>query len=323
MDGEKGPRAMCQAKKWIAVLTALAALLHGASLAQERLGNPPEPPEGVAPPPPAAAAGARVGRGAMWRRLWLERDEKTTEALGLRAAIRDELRNVPTLGRHIEEFFAIQRERATLERERREIALRTDRPSHEQLAQFHALLQREDQLGTRSAELLSRLRRDRAQVEKEVRARLDQLERTISNGDKEHQPPEKARELAAAKRWRRFYQTVLARLDALDATPSAGEWFASMMRDWWRHDVAGEQSLEGAARQLERLQREQEELRRRVEEIRNQIDDLTELLGAMQVGAAPPPQQRAPESGQVQKPAQRQSPRAPRDTQRRTPPLDN
>ncbi|MCX7625967.1 MAG: hypothetical protein N2Z21_07140, partial [Candidatus Sumerlaeaceae bacterium] len=288
----------------IIIWALVLALTSGDVFAQPTPDQPPritrgEPEVNVGPTGPA-----RGNRMAGWRRFWLERDEITTDAVGLRAAIREELRQVPTLDKHIKEFFAIQRERIDLERERRSIAVRGDRPTQEQLAQFHAILSREDQLASRSAELLNNLRADRQKIEQEVKARLDQLEaQNPPSTEQRGRRPAEFREEISTQRWRRFYTTVLGHLDALENSSSAGEWFSTIMRSLWQFDRRYEATVEGATRQLERLQREQEELRRRLDEVQSELDDLAELIGAIQVrGAAPYPRPPAPQQEMPPKP---------------------
>lgn len=290
------------------ILLALVAISAISTVGAQRA--PDEPLHGGRGEPELTAGPAAPARGNRmvgWRRFWLERDDTTTDSLGLRAAIREELRQVPTLEKHLKEFFAIQRQRIELERERHSIAVRGDRPTQEQLAQFHALLGREDQLASRSADLLKNIRADRKKIEQEVKARLDQLDaQSPSNTDERRRRGGEQRDGMAAQRWRRFYSTLLGHLDALESSSTANEWFGTVVRSLWQYDRRNEATVEGAARQLERLQREQEELRRRLDEVQDELDDLAELLGAIQVGRAAPrpvvpaPRQRIPPTPAMQ-----------------------
>lgn len=300
------------------ILFALVAGSAISALGEQRPNDEP-PHRGRGEPELTAGPSvpARGNRMIGWRRFWLERDDTTTDSLGLRAAIREELRQVPTFEKHLKEFFAIQRERIELERERHNIALRGDRPTQEQLIQFHALLGREDQLASRSADLMKNIRADRQKIEQEIKARLEQIEaQSISNTDERRRRGGELRDGIAAQRWRRFYSTVLGHLDALENSSSAGEWFGTVVRSLWQYDRRNEPTLEGAARQLERLQREQEELRRRLDEVQSELDDLAEVLGSIQIGrSAPGPIGPAPRQGSPATP-----PVQPRDERLPAPP---
>ncbi|MGC8740811.1 MAG: hypothetical protein ACP5QZ_06285 [Candidatus Sumerlaeaceae bacterium] len=225
----------------------------------------------------------RGGHGPLWRRMWLEREGRTTDPLGLRADLWEELHRVPTLAKHLQAFVAIQKERMKLQREREQIARSSERPAAEQLARFHEVLKREDELNTQSIALLSQLKADRRIIEQEVKLRLDQLDEHPAPA--EHQAT-KGEGTPMAKRWRRYYGAVLAQLDRLDEAGNAGEWFGALTRAMWQQERTSQEAIEGALRQLDRLQREQDELRRRLENVQNQLDDLTELLSTLRTKSA-------------------------------------
>lgn len=280
----------------------------------EEPANGPPPAPGIQPPREFRGPEAWPARGPLWRGMWLDREGKTTDPLGLRAGFLEELRHVPTLEKHIREFIAIQIERTKLERERQEIAHNTDRPPAEQLAKFHQVLNREDELNTRSVSLLSRLRADRRAIEQEIKTRLEQLEELRSSQERKEEKPRPGRDAQMPRRWQRFYAATLGQLDRLDEVGNAGEWFNGVTRNVWQQERSNEQALEGALRQLDRLQREQEELRRRLENVQNQLDDLSELLSSLRPKRSTSGEQRLPDSPDARK---LQPPFGPKNAQQR------
>jgi len=249
----------------------------------------PEIRQGEQRPPPLP----RGQRTAPWRRWWLDRDAGSSESLGLRSAFWEELRHVPTLEKYLRQLADIQKSRQALEQRRRDVAMRSDRPSNEALTEFHEILQHEDALTSRAADVFVRLKADRATIEKEVRKRIAELDQrsTVSERKEEREAKEgrEGRQRTAAARWRRFYSAVLTHMERLDETADIGDWMGGVMRNLWQPERESKPSVEGALRQIDRLQHEQEELRHRLENIQNQLDDLAELLISLQSGAAATP----------------------------------
>jgi hypothetical protein len=242
--------------------------------------------------PPAQLPGGQ--RRAPWRRWWLDRDASSSESLGLRSAFWEELRHVPTLEKYLRQLAEIQKSRLALEQRRRDVAMRSDRPSNEALTEFHEILRQEDGLTSRAADVFVRLKADRATIEKEVRKRMAELDQRSTAGERKEGREAKegkegrgeGRERTAAARWRRFYSAVLTQMERLDETTDIGDWMGGVMRNLWQPERESKPTVEGALRQIDHLQHEQEELRRRLENIQNQLDDLAELLMSLQTGAA-------------------------------------
>lgn len=188
---------------------------------------------------------------------------------------------MPTFQKHLREFIEIQKQRMTLEQKRREIALATDKPTDTLLTEFHELLRREEVLSSRSADLLRRIRGDRAAIEREIQERLEQLDKAAESRSRDTLPS-RPYEPAPWPRARHFYTFVLDHLGRLDSVPTASEWFSALGRAAWDAERTNRATIEAAVRQLERLQHEQEDLRRRLDKVQDAIDDLAELLAALQ-----------------------------------------
>ena len=210
------------------------------------------------------------------RRPLFGRDFPTSgPAAAYRQFLMEELKNVPLLESKIRDLMQMQQERTNLSRQRSQLADPSgDKPSEEQLREFHRLLRREDDLTSRQEGLLHDFIRDSGQIQAQIAARREEIRSKLDG------KPEVGGDLDTRNLWRarRMYDFLAQRLERLEEEPDRAEVLRSLLRGIWNTDEVDPQMAEQARKRLNQIQQDQEELRRRMNQIDDQVEQLQELL---------------------------------------------
>ncbi|MBX7244330.1 MAG: hypothetical protein K1X53_02455 [Candidatus Sumerlaeaceae bacterium] len=256
---------------------------------REDMGEEPLPPEGQ----------IRRGMGAGNGREFFTSATRSN----MRRDFFEELKNVPTLERHLRPMMALQEERIKIQRERQRWA-----SDPKGLEKFHSALGREDDLTSRQEELFRAFMNDLDTIRAEVEARREDIRKRYEEArknDSPNQPMPSTDEARALYRNGKFYELFSDRLAALKDNPRPNEFMRVIMRGSLESNDMDPQMVERARKRIQELQQEQDDLRQRMKDLEDKLAEVQDILnisgrqgsrGPVREGAVrgAPPRERVP-----------------------------